>query len=576
MKVDKFFQNFELLTDAPNAVVKMQEIIMRLAFSGKLTKRDISDVKVNDIFKEIKFEKKRLLEETTFREPKDFKPIHHNEILFELPKEWMWARIGELFLISSGTTPNRTNHKYFENGTEYWVKTTDLNNETVLTCEEKITKQAVLDCNLKYYPVGTVCVALYGGAGTIGKSGLLGIETTINQSVCGIYPNKYVNAKYLHLYIKLIRPLWMNFAASLRKAPNINAGVVNNMVFPLAPLEEQKRIVEKCDRLLSTCDEIEKRQQQRQQSILRMNESAIAQLLTSQNPEEFRQHWQRICNNFDLLYSIPETIPKLRQAILQLAVQGKLVRQDPNDESASVLLKKVETEKENLINQKKIKRIDSLPAIDFNNLPYQIPKTWEWVRLGSLVEVITKGSSPKWQGINYVEDSSGTLFITSENVQNYVINITEPKFVEAKFNEIEPRSILKRNDILMNIVGASIGRTAIFDRDDIANINQAVCLIRFISPEKFIELRYILHFFNSPVCISFMFDKQVDSARANLSMGNIAKFPIPLPPLAEQKRIVEKCDRLMSLCDILEAKLKQGRDSSEKLMEVAAKQVLTA
>jgi type I restriction enzyme, S subunit len=280
--------------------------------------------------------------------------------------------------------------------------------------------------------------------------------------------------------------------------------------------------------------------------------------------------------NFELLTDAPNAVAKLREIILQLSVKGKLVHQYLNDEPASVMLKNIEIEKENLIKHKKIKRIDSLPAVDFNNLPYAIPKNWEWVRLGSLVEVITKGSSPKWQGINYVEDNSGTLFITSENVQNYIIDITEPKFVEAKFNEIEPRSILKRNDILMNIVGASIGRTAIFDRDDIANINQAVCLIRFISPEKFIELRYILHFFNSPVCISFMFDKQVDSARANLSMGNIAKFPIPLPPLAEQKRIVEKCDRLLSTCDEIEKRQQQRQESIVRMNESAIAQLLSS
>ncbi|QSJ20236.1 restriction endonuclease subunit S [Nostoc sp. UHCC 0702] len=281
-------------------------------------------------------------------------------------------------------------------------------------------------------------------------------------------------------------------------------------------------------------------------------------------------------HNFELLTDAPNAVVKLREIILQLSVKGKLAHQYLNDEPASVMLKNIEIEKENLIKQKKIKRIDSLPAIDFNNLPYAIPKNWEWVRLGSLVEVITKGSSPKWQGINYVEDNSGTLFITSENVQNYVIDVTEPKFVESKFNEIEPRSILKRNDILMNIVGASIGRTAIFDRDDVANINQAVCLIRFISPEKFIELRYILHFFNSPVCISFMFDKQVDSARANLSMGNIAKFPIPLPPLVEQKRIVEKCDRLLSICDEIEKRQQQRQESIVRMNESAIAQLLSS
>jgi len=250
--------NFDLLYSTPETIPKLRQAILQLGFSGKLTKPESGDDEVNELFENIKSARSKLLKETRFRDPQNLKgEIQDEELIFEIPKYWVWSRIGHIFLISSGTTPNRLNHSYFENGTEYWVKTTDLNNDLVLSCEEKITKQAVIDCNLKYYPPGTVCVALYGGAGTIGKSGLLGIETTINQSVCGIYPNQHVEPKYLHLYLKLIRPLWMNFAASLRKAPNINAGVVNNMIFPLPPLAEQKRIVAKVDSLLSLCDALE-------------------------------------------------------------------------------------------------------------------------------------------------------------------------------------------------------------------------------------------------------------------------------------------------------------------------------
>src|SRR5256885_12458450 len=147
------------------------------------------------------------------------------------------------------------------------------------------------------------------------------------------------------------------------------------------------------------------------------------------------------------------------------------------------------------------------------------------------------------------------------------------KYVEARFNKIEPRSIIKRNDILMNIVGASIGRTALFDIDELANINQAVCLIRVAEDSL---LPYLLHFFNSETCIQMMFDKQVDNARANLSMGNIAKFPIPLPPLEEQKRIVAKVNQLMALCDELETKLRQTEAVSEKLMKAAVRDLLAS
>ena len=171
-------------------------------------------------------------------------------------------------------------------------------------------------------------------------------------------------------------------------------------------------------------------------------------------------------------------------------------------------------------------------------------------RVSEIALLITKGSSPNWQGVDYVENN-GVLFITSENVRKYKIRLEPKKFVEARFNEIEKKSILRRDDILMNIVGASIGRTAIYDRDDVANINQAVCLIRLDQTK--IDLEYALHFFNSPVCVGYMFDKQVDAARANLSMGNISNFQIPLPDLFEQRRIVSEIKAFQTKMEALKA-----------------------
>ena len=259
-------------------------------------------------------------------------------------------------------------------------------------------------------------------------------------------------------------------------------------------------------------------------------------------------------------------VKKLRQAILQLAVQGKLAPQDLNDEPASELLKRIKAEKKKLIAEGKIRKQKPLPPITEEEIPYELPEGWAWVRLGNLTQVITKGSSPKWQGIQYVGSDEGLLFLTSKNVGNYNLILDNSSFVEWKFNEIEPRSILQNGDILMNIVGASIGRTALYDLDKIANINQAVCLIRFLNFFSF-DKRYFLHFFNSSVCISYMFDKQVDMARPNLSMGNIERFLVPVPPVAEQKRIVAKVDQLMHLCDEFETRLNQSKKDSEMLMQ---------
>ena len=259
-------------------------------------------------------------------------------------------------------------------------------------------------------------------------------------------------------------------------------------------------------------------------------------------------------------------INKLRELILELAVRGKLVQQEPTDEPARELLEKITVKKNELINQGKIKKQKNLFKLSDDEKPFELKLGWEFTRLENLTELITKGSSPKWQGVSYTDDKSDILFVTSENVGAFELLLDKKKFVEKKFNEIEPRSILKKNDLLMNIVGASIGRTATYDIDDLANINQAVCLIRTF-PEYF-TVAYSLIFFNSPVCISYMYDKQVDNARPNLSMSNISKFVIPVPPLAEQKRIVAKVDELMLLCDDLEQQTEESISAHQTLVEV--------
>ncbi|NCB39248.1 MAG: hypothetical protein EOM80_10795, partial [Erysipelotrichia bacterium] len=148
----------------------------------------------------------------------------------------------------------------------------------------------------------------------------------------------------------------------------------------------------------------------------------------------------------------------------------------------------------------------------------------------------------------------------------FKLRLERKKYVEKKFNQIEPRSILQKNDILMNLVGASIGRVAYYNLDEIANINQAVCIIRLINLETDLNLRFMLAFFNSKICISYMFDKQVENARANLSMTNVSKFVIPIPPQNEQQRIVEKVDQLMALCDKLEQNLAAASEKQAGLL----------
>ena len=262
----------------------------------------------------------------------------------------------------------------------------------------------------------------------------------------------------------------------------------------------------------------------------------------------------------------------LKQSILQEAIQGKLTaawrKQNPNVEPASELLKRIKAEKAQLIKDKKIRKEKPLPPISEDEIPFELPEGWVWCRIGDISHLITKGSSPKWQGIKYVDE--GVLFVTSENVGTNEILLKNKKFVEHKFNNIEPRSILQKGDVLTNIVGASIGRTAIWNEEITANINQAVCLVRF--PDSSLNKQYLVNILNSDFGIRLMMDNQFDTGRGNLSLGAISKFKIPFPPLAEQKVIVEKVERLMQKCYALEQEIAQSEQHANMLMQAVLKE----
>ena len=571
--MDRIERYFDIAIKSPDGIKKLREMILSLAMQGKLVPQDPNDPPASELLKEIEIEKKKLIKEGKIKKQETLPPIKPEEVPYALPTGWEWVRLGTIGEINPRN--NATDEMdaafipmpliYAEYGKPHqyekkkWCEikkgfTHFAEGDVVLA---KITPcyENKKSCVIKGIPNGI-------GAGTTELH-------VFRNSFRGVFP------EFVLLFLKSPRfildgiPLMTGSAGQKRIPKDYFAGAF----FPLPSFAEQNRIVARVDALMTLCDKLEIERDARNKKRVAVQKTALDRLLTAPDQAAFDSAWAFIARNFADLYSVPENVAELKKAVLQLAVMGKLVPQDPSDPPASELLKAIEAEKKKLLKDGKIKKQEPLPPIKPEEVPYALPTGWEWVRLGEISKLITKGSSPKWQGVNYTSDGTGILFITSENIDNYGLRFeNNKKHVESKFNEIEPRSILKKLDILMNIVGASIGRVAYFDLEEIANINQAVCLIRIINIDNDFRLKYLLHFLNSQTCISYMFDKQVDNARANLSMSNIAKFPIPLPPLAEQKRIVAKVDALMALCDELEQQLKDATDKQTAILNA----VLTA
>jgi type I restriction enzyme S subunit len=553
MKLETFFKHFDLLAEAPNGVQKLRELILDLAVRGKLVPQDANDEPAAVLLEKIKKEKERLVKEKKIRKSKPLPPITLGETLYKIPNNWQWIRLGEIGDWGAGATPDRKNSQYYS-GLIKWFKSGELNDGYIINSEEHITELAFKNCSLRLNQPGDVLIAMYGA--TIGKVAILETQSTTNQAVCACTCFKGFYNLYLFIVLKAYKNIFSSQGAGGAQ-PNISREKIIHTIAPLPPLNEQKRIVTKVDELMKLCDELEARQKKKQETRILINNAALNKLLTADTPETFTKNWQRIGDNFDLLYSAPENIGKLRQAILQLAVMGKLVPQNANDEPAAVLLERIKKEKERLIKEGKVRKSKVLPPITLGETLYKIPNNWQWTKLGQCIELVSG------QHLNASEQNNHEIGIP------YLTGASDFGKVYPKITRwtTQAKAVTIKNDILLSVKG-TVGKSNILDLEQ-AGIGRQIMALRPI----LINYQYLYLF-----CLSAsekFYSLGVGIAIPGISRDDVLQFVIPLPPLNEQKRIVTKVDKLMKLCDELETKLTQTQTEREKIINAAVKQLLT-
>ncbi len=275
-------------------------------------------------------------------------------------------------------------------------------------------------------------------------------------------------------------------------------------------------------------------------------------------------------DNFDMLAESPGGVDKLRKMILQMAVQGKLVPQDPNDEPASVLVEKIREVKTQVLKRNIKKKPTELPVIEPNEEPFELPNGWQFVRLGDLSTRIGSGSTPR--GGKSVYTKKGIPFLRSQNIWNDGLRMADVAYIPATIHQKMANTVVNRYDILLNITGASLGRCTVFpDGIGEANVSQHVSIIRPVLESicKYLHLCIL-----SPYTQELIWNRQVGMAREGLSKKVLELFEIPFPPLNEQNRIVAKVDSLMSLCDELE-KQQQKKANKKRSLNKASLFALT-
>ena len=354
------------------------------------------------------------------------------------------------------------------------------------------------------------------------------------------------------------------FQAASKQTTNlasINMTQLKNCLLAVPAIREQHRIVAKVNELMALCDQLENQHSNAAEAHEKLVSHLLGTLTQSQNAEDFSANWQRIAAHFDTLFTTESSIDALKQTLLQLAVMGKLVPQDANDEPASELLKRIQAEKAKLISEGKIKKYKPLPPITDVEKPFELPLRWEWVRLSDIATQITDGAHHTPE---YISD--GVPFLSVKNLSSGCLDFTDTRFISPVAHaDLTKRCNPEFDDILLTKIGTT-GIAVVIDDPRPFSIFVSVALIKL--PKILIDRDYLSLVINSPFVRQQSEDGTEGVGNKNLVLRKINTFDIPFAPLAEQHRIVMKVDELMALCDQLKSRITDASRLQQKLADV--------
>jgi type I restriction enzyme S subunit len=547
MTLETFFEKFDQFADAPDAMAKMRELVLRLAVQGKLVPQNPNDEPAEELLEKIAAEKLRLIKERQIRRL-ETAPLAQDEEPFSIPSCWIWTRLGQIGDWGSGSTPTRGNHEFYGGGIA-WLKSGELNDNRMLAgSEETVSTLALKTCSFRLNQPGDVLIAMYGA--TIGKAAILAEAAVTNQAVCGCTPFSGVLNTYLFDYLLSQRDNF-HVASEGGAQPNISKVKIIGYPFPLPPLAEQRRIVAKVDELMALCDRLEAQQLEREAQAGQLARASLARFTDAPTP-----------SNLNLLFhsSFPISPSDLRKSILTLAVQGKLAPQDPNDESADALLEQI------LAERRKLKRTDAAkvePLSAEDGLGYDTPASWRWQRLDDLLVFgPTNGFSPK--AVDY-----------ETPVRSLTLSATTSGRFKGEHSKFITTGVPADSDLWLRDGDILVQRGNTIEYVGVAAVYRGKpnC---FIYPDLMMKLRVASALDVGFIHLAMSHEDARDflRARASGTSGSMPKInqttlkslPIPLPPLAEQSRIVAKVEQLMALVDTLETQLAASRAAAEKLL----------
>ncbi|MFM1987414.1 MAG: hypothetical protein RJA99_371 [Pseudomonadota bacterium] len=540
-------QAFDRVAQAPGGVARLRELILSLAVRGKLVRQDPNEEPASVLLQRIRAEKDRLLAEGKIKRDKPLPPIAEDEILFELPRGWEWARIPDISF-SLGQVDPVAPFSYID------VAAID-NLRGVVAPEVQVIAPA--DASSRARKVVQVGTVLYSTVRPYLKN--IAIverdyfpEPIASTAFAVMHPHTGVDSRFLLHYLRSL-PFteFVNAKAVGVAYPAINDANFFQGIVPLPATKEQQRIVARVDELMRLCDALEAKGRLEAEQHTRLLDTLLGTLTDSATSEELTANWQRVAEHFDLLLDRPEAVDALEQTVLQLAVRGLLVPQDPSDEPADTLLMQIREHKARLVNAGKVRVARPVDEIDVDELPFNLPQTWAWARFGDITinrdgERVPVSSSDREQRTKVYDyyGASGVI----DKIDGYLFDKTLLLIGEDGANLLNrstPIAFLAHGKYWVN------NHAHVIDTIDVRLMLYLELFVNAISLEPYVT----------------------GTAQPKMNQAKLNSIVVALPPLAEQSRIVARVTELRRLCADLRQRLATSQATQSRLAEALVESV---
>jgi type I restriction enzyme, S subunit len=564
MNAERLLAHYERIADAPDAIARLRRFVLDLAVRGKLVEQDPRDEPASQLLKRITAEKASLVKAGEIRKPPLLEPVGKTAAPFPLPLSWVWVRVGDIFEYDAGTKrdpkelhPDRwlLELEDIEKDTSTILTRYPVNNRSSLSTKSEFRVGDILYGKLRPY-LNKVVIADEPGYST--------------TEIVAIRPFLKLCPAYCSLAFR--RPDFVAYVERLgrgTKMPRLRTPDAIVAPFPLPPLAEQHRIVAKVDELMALCDRLEEERARREAVRDRLTTASLTRLTAPDtDAKAFKSHARFARDALPALTTRPEQIKALRHTILNLAVRGMLVEQDPADEPASELQKRIARDIAEYIRANCVRSANAEKVAE-EDQPFPLPRGWVWTRLAMLCRVVTDGDHQPPP-----RSETGVAFLTIGNVTTGKLDFAGCRRVTpAYFSSLPSYRTPAVGDLLYTVVGATFGRPVPVDSDEPFCVQRHIAIIK-PSAEAFVP--YLQRVLASPFVYDQAAAATTGSAQPTIALKPLRGFLIPLPPLAEQHRIVAKVDAVMALCDQLEASLVAADTTRRRLLEALLHVALVA